>query len=116
MDRQPTRSGNPVTLTVQLSDDVEHRLRERASRLGQAIEEYVLQLIEMDATRDAPAPKRVVEPREGPVVDASGLRLGGDVALSDHQFNLLLDELTAGPKLPNLPADFSRAHIYADHD
>ncbi len=36
--------------------------------------------------------------------------------LSDEEFNQLLDELSEGPPLPPLPADFSRADIYADHD
>jgi hypothetical protein len=28
----------------------------------------------------------------------------------------LLDKLASGPGLPHLPAEFSRADIYADHD
>jgi Protein of unknown function DUF104 len=39
-----------------------------------------------------------------------------DVALSDDDFNRLLDELASGPALPHLPADFSRADAYLDHD
>ena len=39
-----------------------------------------------------------------------------DVALSDEDFNRLLDELASGPALPHLPADFSRADVYLDHD
>jgi predicted DNA-binding antitoxin AbrB/MazE fold protein len=38
------------------------------------------------------------------------------VALSDDEFERLLDELASGPTLPHLPADFSRADVYADHD
>jgi len=36
--------------------------------------------------------------------------------LSDEEFEFLLDELAKGPKASPLPADFSRAHIYTDHD
>jgi hypothetical protein len=32
------------------------------------------------------------------------------------EFERLLNELAAGPPLPVLPADFSRADIYDDHD
>jgi Protein of unknown function DUF104 len=39
-----------------------------------------------------------------------------DVALSDADFDRLLDELASGPALPHLPADFSRADVYLDHD
>jgi plasmid stability protein len=88
----------PMTLSVHLPDDLERRLRERATREGRAVEEYVLGLIERDAAgpesaRGAEAPR-----------------------LSDREFETLLDELSSGPGLPHLPADFSRADIYADHD
>jgi predicted DNA-binding antitoxin AbrB/MazE fold protein len=36
--------------------------------------------------------------------------------LSDDDFEHLLDELALGPALPHLPADFSRADVYSDHD
>ena len=36
--------------------------------------------------------------------------------LSDQMFESILDELASGPALPPLPADFSRADLYADHD
>jgi predicted DNA-binding antitoxin AbrB/MazE fold protein len=36
--------------------------------------------------------------------------------LSDDDFERLLDELASGPALPHLPADFSRADVYSDHD
>src|SRR5260221_14279807 len=39
----------------------------------------------------------------------------GDASLED--FDRVLDELAAGPlTTPSLPADFSRADIYADHN
>jgi plasmid stability protein len=95
-----------MTLTVHLPNDLERRLRERASRDGRSVEDYVLELIERDA----------VGPATGRVVDASGVQPGQDATLSDEEFELLLDGLASGPGLPRLPADFSRADIYADHD
>jgi hypothetical protein len=35
--------------------------------------------------------------------------------VSDEEFERLLDEVSAGPTLPPLPRDFSRADIYGDH-
>lgn len=100
-----------MTLTVHMPDDVGLRLRERASRGGQAIEDYVLHLFERDAAATGAA-----GPESRSPVDASALQLGGTVALSDDEFETLLDELAAGPTIPHLPADFSRADIYSDHD
>jgi hypothetical protein len=95
-----------MTLTVHLPDDLERRLRERASRDGRAVEEYVVGLIERDAAG----------PECGLGVEAPGLHPGQAPALSDVEFECLLDELASGPERPHLPADFSRADIYADHD
>ena len=95
-----------MTLTVDLPDDLERRLRERASRDGRPVEQYVLELIE----RDAPGPGN------GQGVEASGLYTDQAPALSDAEFEHLLDEFESGPRLPHLPADFSRAGIYTDHD
>jgi hypothetical protein len=95
-----------MTLTVHLPGDLERRLRERASRDGRAIEEYVLGLIEQDAAG----------PGTAPVVEASGLQAGQPPAISDGEFERLLDELASGLGLPHLPADLSRGDIYADHD
>ncbi len=36
--------------------------------------------------------------------------------LSDDEFLQVLDELASEENLPSLPADFSSADIYADHD
>ncbi len=95
-----------MTLTVDLPDDLERRLRERASRHGRAVEEYVLGLIEQDAAT----------PEGGRGAEPPGLRPGQAHALSDVEFEILLDELATGPTRPHLPADFSRADIYAEHD
>jgi plasmid stability protein len=95
-----------MTLTVHLPHDLERRLRERASRDGRAVEDDVLKLIEWDA----------VGPGTGPVVAASSVQPDRGETLSDEEFELLLDGLASGPEVPQLPADFSRADIYADHD
>src|SRR3954468_14997152 len=100
--RDDPRPGYPMTLTVHLPDELEQRLRERASRDGRAVEEYVLRLIERDAAGL----------ESGPVIEASGLRLGQGAALSEGEFERLLDDLASGPGLPHLPADFSRADLY----
>ena len=95
-----------MTLTVHLPNDLERRLRERASRDGRSVEDYVLGLIERDA----------VGPGRSPVVDASSVQRDRDQPLSDEVFEILLDDLASGPDVPHLSADFSRADIYADHD
>ena len=70
------------------------------------MEQYVLDLIE----RDAAGP----EGHRG--TEESGAEPGQVPALSDAEFETLLDEFASGPALPHLPADFSRADIYAEHD
>lgn len=44
-----------------------------------------------------------------------GVADGAVAPLSDEEFNRILDALPADD-LPSLPADFSRADLYADHD
>jgi len=44
------------------------------------------------------------------------LQNGSDLVVTNGEFEQLLDELASGPALPPLPADFSRADIYSDHD
>ncbi|QEH38801.1 hypothetical protein OJF2_74110 [Aquisphaera giovannonii] len=95
-----------MTLTVHLPDDLERRLRECAARDGRAPEEYVVLLIERDAAGQG----------GGRPVESAGLSPGRAASLSDSEFEALLDELAVGPGLPPLPADFSRADLYADHD
>lgn len=96
-----------MTLTVHLPDDLERRLRERASRDGREVEEYVLGLIERDTAG----------PVSGRSPDRPRILPGQTPELSDGEFEDLLDELASGPaELPHLPADFSRADIYSDHD
>jgi hypothetical protein len=85
-----------ASVVLNLTSDTERRLREKATRTGQTLETYLEQL----ARHDAEA--------------ANGA--GTTQALSDDEFNRLLDELAEGPALPPLPADFSRSDLYADHD
>ena len=101
-----TRAEELMILTVHLPDNLERRLLERASRDGRSVEDYVLGLIERDAAG----------PGSGRSVEAPGLHSGQPPALTDDEFEQVLDELASGPGLPRLPADFSRADIYADHD
>ena len=100
-----------MTLTVRLTDELGRLLRERAARGGQEPAEYVLHLIERDASGPGPG-----DAGTRTVVDASAIEWGRDEALSDAEFDQLLSELSSGPRLPQLPADFARADVYADHD
>jgi hypothetical protein len=111
MEREDPRPAAAMTLTVRLTDELGRQLRERASRGGQQPEEYVLRLIEQDATGSGPGAAR-----SPTAVDAPGTSPGQGAALSDAEFDRLLGELSSGPELPHLPADFSRADVYADHD
>jgi hypothetical protein len=89
-----------MTLTLNLAPETERRLRERAAESGQPLEGYIQRLIEREAG------------------DSGALTPPGEqVPLSLAEFDRLLDEVSEGlPPLPQLPADFSRADIYADHD
>ena len=95
-----------MTLTLHLLEDLERRLRERASRDGRAVKEHVLGLIERDAAGRG----------SGRAGEASDLYPGQAPALTDGEFERLFDALASGPGLPHLPPDFSRADIDADHD
>ena len=93
-------------ITLHLPPDTERRLREQAARNDQTVESYLEQLAERAATNEAPAPSStesfprfISEPR--PTLD---------------EFRQLLKDMAAGPPLPPLPPDFSRADIYDDHD
>jgi hypothetical protein len=88
-----------MSITLNLEPDTEQILAAKAARFGQTLEVYLKHLAERDAQgRD-------------------GLGAGPAPPLSDEEFDRLLDELSEGlPPLPSLPADFSRADIYADHD
>ena len=81
-------------ITLHLPPATEDTLRAKASRSGLSVEAYLRQLAERDAAV-------VSVPADEPSV---------------AEFERLLDELAAGPPLPSLPADFSRANIYQSHD
>jgi hypothetical protein len=83
----------PVTLN--LSADTEQALRAKARRTGQTLELYLQRLAEEDALARSDA---------APPPDQA-------------EFERRLEELAEGlPPLPGLPADFSRAAIYAERD
>jgi hypothetical protein len=84
-----------ASVALHLEPNAEKRLRENATRAGQTLEAYLEDLVSRDA---------------------SGINGAASSHLSDDQFEQLLDELAAGPTMPHLPEDFSRADIYADHD
>jgi plasmid stability protein len=111
-ERETTRPATPMTLTIHLTDEIERRLRERASREGRSVKEYVLDLIKRDAANVPPPPA----PEDHSTAPARELGTGEGMVLSDDEFELLLDGLASGPQSLYLPADFSRADIYADHD
>jgi hypothetical protein len=82
------------TITLHLPADTERALREKAARTGLTVETYLQQVAEREAA--------------GPADRSNDL--------SADEFERALDDLAAGPPLPSLPADFSRADIYTDHD
>jgi uncharacterized protein (DUF1778 family) len=93
------QAAQSAIVTLQVRAETERMLREKASRRGLSLEEYLKRLAECEAEVDAVAP------------DQGGQRL------TDSEFDHLLDELGAGPApLPHLAADFTRADIYSDHD
>ena len=95
MEQADPRRAKPMTLIVQLSDDIERRLRERASRQGRAVEEYIVELIEREAGQASPA------------ATAPSFKTSDGVTVSDEELEQLLNELAAGPELPLLPATSS---------
>jgi hypothetical protein len=84
-------------VNLHLDPETERTLREKAALAGQTLETYLEQLAQNDAGD------------KGGALASSG-------QLSDEEFDQLLDALSAGPTLAPLPADFSRADIYTDHD
>jgi hypothetical protein len=89
-----------MSVTLDLSPETERLLRQKAAQQGLALEIYLGQLAERDA-----------QAVNGQTEEASG----GQVLPAD--FDRLLDELSEGlPPFPTLPTDWSRAHLYADHD
>jgi len=88
-------------VVLHLRAEIGHQLRQKAIRSGQTLEAYLEQLAEREAQ------------------DTNGITGGSpssQPALSDEEFDRLLDELSEGPSLSHLPADFTRSDIYSDHD
>jgi hypothetical protein len=96
------------TVTVQLAPDTEQKLRHQANRVGQTLEAYLERLAERAVAHGTP-------PARGGTSDEQP-RYISDPRPTPAEFERLLSDLAAGPKLPVLPADFSRADIYDDHD
>ena len=86
-----------MIVTVDLPPEIALRLAEKAAGAGKTIEAYLEGLAEDE-----------VHGRNGHEDWSS--------ELSVADFEHLLDELAAGPTLPQLPDDFSRADIYTDVD
>ena len=86
-----------MVLRIPISEDTEARLRERARAAGKDVTQFVADLVERAAGTTAPA--------------ANG-------KLSADEFDAVLDEFfRENPEpVPALPADFSRADVYVDHD
>ncbi|HJT32546.1 MAG TPA: hypothetical protein VJ783_10925 [Pirellulales bacterium] len=85
-----------MTITVTLPLEVAGPLAAKALSSGLTLEAYLTTLAERD------------------VSTGNGAAIPHN--LSTDEAERLLDELTTGPVLPHLPADFSRADIYADHN
>ena len=85
-------------ITLQLPDETERKLRDRAEEAGRTIESLVEELV-VDAATVPRRPRFISEPK-----------------LTDEEFQKVLDEIAAGPRGVPLPPDFSREDIYYDHD
>jgi hypothetical protein len=96
------------TITVQLAPETERKLRHQANQVGQTLESY-LELLAERAVANGMTNAHGGESEEQP-------RYISDPRPSQAEFERLLGDLATGPSLPVLPADFSRADIYDDHD
>ncbi len=86
-------------ITLQLPDETDRKLRDRAEAAGQTIESLVEELV-VDA---------VAAPQQRP-------RFISEPNLTEEEFQKVLDEIASGPRGVPLPPDFSRKDIYYDHD
>jgi uncharacterized protein (DUF1778 family) len=89
-----------MSITLDLSPEIERLLRQKAALQGLELETYLGHLAERDAQA------------------VNGKTEAASVAhVFPADFDRLVDELSEGlPPLPTLPPDWSRAHLYADHD
>ena len=107
------------TVTLQLSADMEQKLRNKARELGQTLEIYLQQVINTavtNATIPGPAARDANE--RAPVANEpeNFPKFISRSKLSANELEHLLDEFSAGPTGKVLPPDFSRADIYDDQD
>ena len=88
-----------MPVTLELSPEIERLLRQKAAQQGLALETYLGQLVERHAQAlncDLLASRTQILPSE---------------------FDRLVNELSEGLSwLPTLPAGWSRARLYEDHD
>ena len=87
------------TITLQLPDETERKLRDRAEQFGLTVESLVRELVVEAADAPRPHPRFISEPK-----------------LTDEQFAKWLEDIAAGTPATPLPPDFSREDIYYDHD
>ena len=107
------------TVTVQLSADAEHKLRDKARKLGQTLEIYLQQLAETAAENgNISSPVNRHANGSAPVANQSEElpKFISRPKISPDELENLLDQFSAGPSGKVLPPDFSRADIYDDHD
>jgi hypothetical protein len=105
-----------ASITLQLHPDTEQKLRQQASRAGLTLEGYLQRLAER-AVANGTTPTPTGEEGTAPGGESDQQpRYISDPRPTRAEFERLLGDLAAGPPLPVLPADFSRADIYDDHD
>jgi hypothetical protein len=89
-----------AAVTIHLPSATEQTIRERASREGKSLESFLQDLV-AQAALGANGADLAPSPNNPPIAE----------------LDRWLDDLAAGlPSLPTLPADFSRADLYAEHD
>ncbi|HEY1861793.1 MAG TPA: hypothetical protein VGG61_15640 [Gemmataceae bacterium] len=96
------------TVTIHLAPDTERKLRHQANQAGQTLETYLVRLAER-AVANGTTAAHGAESAEQP-------RYISDPRPTGTEFARLLGDLAAGPPLPVLPADFTRADVYDDHN
>ena len=83
-----------MAIQVNLGQETERVLQEKAARTGITLEAYLELIAEREACSDE----------------------AGQASTEVNDFERNLDELSEGlPSLPTLPADFSRVDIYSEH-
>jgi hypothetical protein len=106
--RTPNPMGTMSIVTVRLAPDTERKLRHQANQVGQTLESYLERLAER-AVANGTTTAHAEESEEL-------AKYISDPKPTRAEFERLLGDLSSGPPLPVLPADFSRADIYDEHD